>query len=535
MDASQGGPPTPLADNPHDLTGTSTRGSAARKAVDAQHDYAMLDGASGRAVFFRPQRMGADELAPLRLGVTFTTRDDTGTSSEISGAVVDVSQSGLAGLVPLDTTGLGQGALLPRVVLHIDDAVFYDGRATVAVSRRQGDETRVGLALTDGLIDVDQVKYLRDVRRWDRDAKAPLDSAHTPWAHVGDHAEFKAELLDLRLYLDETQARLDEFEQRLPWAVLHGGTQSPALQGLIDLTTRDLQPEFDRRVGSLFNLVRELPVEESKALVPLSERMVRDHFVTAPWLHRAWKKPLGYAGDYQVMNHMYRCQFEGPTLFAKAMSWASLHAPSPEAVRTRKALIKQMLHELFAPHLGQGTTVRVLSVASGPAQEMFEILRDIDELPHKLEIVLFDQDPGALAFAHGRLHHLVDRRWQGRVKVIYLHDTIRRLAAGHTVLGTLGAMDAVYSTGLYDYLPHHFAVKLTRRLFQLLKPGGWAAIGNMDYANPNRWVMEHLLDWWLIFRSRDEMRAFASEAAPEATLSFRTEATGINPFVVMQR
>ena len=96
-------------------------------------------------------------------------------------------------------------------------------------------------------------------------------------------------------------------------------------------------------------------------------------------------------------------------------------------------------------------------------------------------------------------------------------------------------MDAIFSTGLFDYLEDDFAAKLTGRLYQLLRPGGWVAIGNMDYANPNRWVMEHLLDWWLIFRSQEEMRAFARAGAPDAEISMRFEETGINPFVVLTR
>ena len=512
-----------------------------RQAHNEHHDFVRLDGGSGRAVFFRPQRLTADDLRPLALTIRL---GDGGVQAEL----LDISQSGIGVEVPADTGGMHDGATIAGVELYVDGEHFYAGDVFVAVSRPSDAGRRLGLSLTNSMIDIDALTTVRDIGRWDQAHAAPLSSIGSPWAAVGPHASFKAELLDLRLYLDETRDRLDELERTLPWSVLHGEEATPARAALISLATRDLLPEFDRRVGNLFELVRHLPIEESKALVPLSQRMVQAHFLAAPWLDRAWQKPLGYAGDYRVMNHMYRCELEGPTLFAKAMSWASLHAPSPQAVRTRKQLIKDMLRDLFASKIAASKLwgadagsadkvipVRILSVASGPAEATYELLDEATELPPAVEIILFDQDPGALAFAHGRLTQLVDRKWPGRVRIIFLHDTIRRLAQQETVLADLGPMDAVFSTGLFDYLDDRFAAKLTGRLYQLVRPGGWVAIGNMDYANPNRWVMEHLLDWWLIFRSQDEMRAFAQAGAPNAEISMRFESTGINPFVVLTR
>lgn len=500
---------------------------APRRAHNPSHDFVRLDGGTGRAVFFRPQRLTTTKLAPLKLSITLG-------NIGISGEVLDLSQSGIGVKVTTASPRLAVGVAIADVKLYVDDDVIYSGDVQIAASLSQTDGYRLGLSLTDNLIDIDALTHVRDVRRWDKEKNAPLRSTGRAWANVGVHASFKAELLDLRLYLDETKARLDELEKQLPWSVLHGQADSPARRALISLTTRDLLPEFDRRVGNLFELIRHLSQAESKALVPLSQRMVQEHFLMAPWLNRAWKKPLGYAGDYRVMDHMYRCEFEGPTLFAKAMSWASLHAPSPQAVRTRKQLIKNMLSELFTS-VTDDHTVRILSVAAGPAEATYELLDEATVLPAKVEIVLFDQDPGALAFAHGRLTRLVDRKWPGRVRIIFLHDTIRKLANRETVLSQLGLMDAVFSTGLFDYLEDRFAAKLTGRLYDLVRPGGWVAIGNMDYGNPNRWVMEHLLDWWLIFRNKDEMRRFARAGAPDAEISMRFESTGINPFVVLTR
>ena len=43
----------------------------------------------------------------------------------------------------------------------------------------------------------------------------------------------------------------------------------------------------------------------------------------SPFLRRALEKPLGYAGDYEMMNMLYRDPAEGDTLFGRALNCVS--------------------------------------------------------------------------------------------------------------------------------------------------------------------------------------------------------------------
>ena len=78
-------------------------------------------------------------------------------------------------------------------------------------------------------------------------------------------------------------------------------------------------------------------------------------------------------------------------------------------------------------------------------------------------------------------------------------------------------------------------MNLTRNLAQRLLPGGTLYIGNMVPHIPSRWIMELHLDWYLIFRTHDEMIAFAQEAAPDDEVFILPESTGFNPFVCVRR
>jgi extracellular factor (EF) 3-hydroxypalmitic acid methyl ester biosynthesis protein len=195
----------------------------------------------------------------------------------------------------------------------------------------------------------------------------------------------------------------------------------------------------------------------------------------------------------------------------------------------------QVLHNLVESRRGSDKPLRILSVAAGPAQELLELLEELDEVTVPLEIVLFDQDKGSLAYAFRRLRPKADKHRKKRVQILYLHDSIKRLLRDAKLFAQFGEFDAIYSSGLFDYLSASTATILTRNLFARLAPGGKLLVGNMVPENPGRWIMEQHLDWHLTYRSRAEQLEIARRAAPNAHVQILEEETGVNPFVELIR
>jgi SAM-dependent methyltransferase len=85
--------------------------------------------------------------------------------------------------------------------------------------------------------------------------------------------------------------------------------------------------------------------------------------------------------------------------------------------------------------------------------------------------------------------------------------------------------DFIYSAGLYDYIKTSLldhakgTIALTKNLFDLLKPGGTLIVGNFNGNNPRdlRFIMEYVLDWQLIYRSKEDMFDF-TRSIPENTI-----------------
>ncbi len=147
----------------------------------------------------------------------------------------------------------------------------------------------------------------------------------------------------------------------------------------------------------------------------------------------------------------------------------------------------------------------------------------------------FDQDPAALQFAFGRLTRFVDARWGSRVRIRFLHDSIKRLLRDPELFRDHAPFDAVICAGLFDYLDADKSAVLVSSLYRAVRPGGVVYAGNYVPEQPTRWLLEHHLDWNLLYKSRDEMLAFARRGAPGAAVAIVEEAVGYCPFVTVTR
>jgi extracellular factor (EF) 3-hydroxypalmitic acid methyl ester biosynthesis protein len=493
------------------------------KLISAVRTYEELEGAQGREVFFRPHRIRATELLPLRSSVALVVN-----GAEITCALHDVSQNGVAFEWPAHALP-ATGDRLDQLAVTFDRFEAYRGEARVGSVREVEGVNIVGVSFEGPLLPVDDVLNLRALATW---PGAGADVVRPPVWRTEGADRYKVLVSDLALFLEDAQEDLTRLEKDLPWHVLHGEDGSPARLALIDRLKTAFVGEVVRATEEIDAAFRPAAASSVPALGEWSRRHLHDYFLQSPVMLRAFQKPFGYPGDYEVMRFLYEKPFEGPTLFAKAMSLAFDQTKAGLAVRGRKDVVKARLRSLIE---SRDTPLRFLSVAAGPAQELFELLSEIPEIPAPIELVLFDQDKGALGYAFRRLRPLVEQRWAGKVKLIYLNESIKTLLTNEELFKSFGQFDAIFCSGLYDYLQAATAVRLTRTLESQLAPGGIALIANITPENPCRWYMEQHLDWKLIHRSRPELLEIARRAAPDAHREILEEASGVNPFVQLTR
>jgi hypothetical protein len=262
-----------------------------------------------------------------------------------------------------------------------------------------------------------------------------------------------------------------------------------------------------------------------------ASRYFHDRFGTlvdlSPIAARFFHKPLGYAGDFEMMNMLYRNESLGDTLFGQALSRVILDCDAARAVRHRAQYLVGKV--TAAATCGEpDRPARILSVAAGPAMELQLILRKDPALLRagRAEITLLDQDAGALRHAREQIEALAAR---ARVEVTLrcLNSSIRTVIAE----GLHGSYDLIYSAGLFDYLKDRTARAAGVRLVAALAPGGTAVIGNFGDANPSRPLMELFTDWPLLHRSASDLRRLFGDIGSSMTIE--QETTGVNLFSVI--
>jgi SAM-dependent methyltransferase len=515
----------------HDGSG-GTRSARPPASIPAERPshYTELEGRSGRDVFFRPERYARAELGSIGAAVSVLLG---GVSQRCE--LFDISQNGVAFEWP-GSPAPHPGALLEEVVICFDGRDMYRGRARVCWLRQHGAAWLAGASLLDSLMNIEDVLQLRDVNARLTDSEYPALRLESRGWRVPGQDRFKALVADFRLFLEDARQQLGELEASLPWHVVHGDTAVPARDVLIRRLQEGFVADLVRASNEVDAALRGAPPEARGGLREFSERHLGCLLMQSPWMHRARHKPLGYPGDFEIMNGLYGRHFAGPTLFAKALNLGFVSTPAAEAVRCRKALIEGRLSALLDEKERRGEGCRVLSIAAGPAEEVFGLLDRRPRVGVPLEVVLFDQDKSALAFSFARLGRCIAERGRDHVRVQHLHDSITKLLRGSTALSAFGQFDAVYACGLFDYLQPHTWVALCRSLYGMLAPGGSLYVGNMVPSSPSRWFMELHLDWYLEYREHEEMLALARRAAPDAAeVKVIEEATGVNPFVALTR
>ncbi|EYF05542.1 cyclic nucleotide-binding domain-containing protein [Chondromyces apiculatus] len=249
-------------------------------------------------------------------------------------------------------------------------------------------------------------------------------------------------------------------------------------------------------------------------------------FMLSRLLERAYMKPRGYAGDFFTIEMIYNDEPAGDGRLGRFIDRWALDIAACQAVKNRRGVLSGVIREALNTH--QGTTLSVTSLASGPARELFDLFSAQPQ--PDLKATCIDIDNQALTYAAGIADVLSVKE-----HFSFTQDNVVRLAhgRGNTMLQP---QHLIYSIGLTDYLREELVVKMINWIYDRLLPGGMAVIGNFESSNPNKAFMDHVVEWELIHRTADDMRAmFARSKFQGSPLTVRAEDAGVNLFAVAQR
>lgn len=275
-------------------------------------------------------------------------------------------------------------------------------------------------------------------------------------------------------------------------------------------------------------------VDESEIAVHKSfaRRELHPIMLCSPFLYRTYTKPLGYAGDYEMVNMMLRNPYEGSSAFAKLLNFALLNTDPVVAHRNRIDYLVEKLRTECLRRAAMGKT-RIFNLACGPAVEIQRFLRDFEE-SDLAEIDLLDFNAETLDYTRERIQEAsVDGGRETAVR--YFRRSVHQLLRAATQGGEeeFTGYDIVYCAGLFDYLSQRVCKRLVELFCSMAKPGGLVIVTNVSDSNPSKAWMEYLVEWNLIYCGRGEMNDLLPDI-PVKDTRILADVTGVNLFLEIE-
>src|SRR3989338_5890684 len=250
--------------------------------------------------------------------------------------------------------------------------------------------------------------------------------------------------------------------------------------------------------------------------------LLHQFFMSSPFPHRAYSKPLGYAGDYEMMRMIQRENAEGPNLFTKFINVFYTNIPIANCVKNRTVQLVKLITKKINEAESRGEEFRSLSIGCGPALEIKKFLNN-NNPKIKCHFTLLDFNQETLDFAVNQsLQAAKGKSCEIYGEINSVHELLKRSVS---LQKEEEKYDLVYCSGLFDYLSDRICSKLIKLFFTMIKLGGTVLVTNMHSNNKDNKIMEMLLEWNLIYRDEANMSSLVPGLGSQKLF---TDETGVN-------
>jgi len=454
--------------------------------------------------------MGAEKIEnPLLVGrdILVTCRNSSGDS--VRGVPVRIERWTLLMEIYNPHSILQMSEVLSEFEITLGDRKMYRGRAVVARLINTGIMQLCEVTLEEGWLDVDLFSPIAHPERLREEFEGFLQN----WRRLQSISpEFKVAVADFETLLTELRRWLDQVELGVR-SEARGSLKEMEQKVLTALEAR-IVDEANEWFGRFDDVADRVEDEQRPAHRAYARRQIHPLVMCSPFVYRTYSKPLGYAGDYEMVNMILGEPHQGATLFAKLVNSLFLQNPPAQAHRNRIEHLKRRLVEETRRVAAQGKRVRIFNLGCGPAREVQLFLAN-EELADHADFVLADFNTQTLDYTRDVLEEL-RLRHRRSTRIEYVERSVHQMLKESLRSGPEGVenrYDFVYCAGLFDYVSDRVCRRLTGLFHDMTEPGGLVLVTNVDASRPFRHSMEYLLEWHLIFRDRAQMKSLMPDSA----------------------
>lgn len=448
--------------------------------------------------------------------------------AELRGTPVKLTRFGVTFEIYSPTTDLRVSEVLDKCAVTFHGNLIYSGKATVRNLMTRG-QTLVCEAKLD---DQSPTAILLDsAAARNGQLQERFKGFIQEWQKIYQVLpEYKLIVADMQLFLADLQLWFEQLELGLRDV---DASARPAAE-------RQLIKSLDHSIWGMMNHMFEkfelvsqnIPRELEPAHNLYAKRQLHPYLMCSPFMYRIFRKPLGYAGDYEMVRMILRDSHEGNSLFAKALNRWFLSQIPAEAHRQRVQVLTQRLLAESLKAKSENKRLKVFNLGCGPAQEVVSFLEKHD-LSDRVDFTLLDFNVETLNVTNEAVNSAKTRN-RREATFEFVKKSVYQVSKSRD-RSNQGKYDLVYCAGLFDYLQDGVAKDLMNVMYGMVAPGGLLLATNVDAVNPIQKIMDLIFEWHLIYRTSGQMAELKPDEAGPEDYKISAEATSCNIFIDVRK
>lgn len=411
--------------------------------------------------------------------------------------------------------------MLKAFTIRRQGRVVYEGSAVVTSLINTGTYLALSVTLTDAWVDLSQIsnepqQITQEVNRFLADVS------------VYDEIEpsFQLAVTRIRTLLSELTRWLEQVDVMMASSL----SSSPGEQKeeLIETLATPLIPRLQMHLEEFEEVALKIEKPRQDVHRAFIQRDLHPLVMRSPFMHRVYTKPLGYAGDYEMVNMMLRSPNEGPTTYYKIINNLFLLEGPAVAHRNRITILEEILQKHTDDAARENRKIRILNLGCGPAVEIQRLLRS-RKLDDRVDITLMDFSIPTLEYTESMLTK-ISNETGSHPTIHYVHKSVDQILrqSAKKIDEESNTYDFIYCAGLFDYFSDKACSRVLKLFGKLVKPGGLVLSTNVHEDNPAISAMEYLVEWYLIYRNEASMKALTP---PGMDAKVYCDETGLNIFL----
>jgi extracellular factor (EF) 3-hydroxypalmitic acid methyl ester biosynthesis protein len=399
------------------------------------------------------------------------------------------------------------------------ERIIYKGKAVVASLLNTGLMAIVSVTLVDEWSEINglqhDIKYIKDesigfVERWDSRVKIRND---------------------YQIVVNETRTFLTEVSRWVDQAELTGTFPRDAEGKIREDVFYDFATPIMRRgknyLDRLEDEAKKLSPNEVQEHKEYAQNSLHPLLLRAPFVYRTYAKPLGYAGDYEMVNQILADPREGPTAYFQMINCVFLLNSVAEAHRNRIDILVEKIKNLS--QISAGKKIKILNVACGPAGEIQKAIK-IGLISKNIEITLLDFSKETLLYTELQIVN-AQKKFNNHSDFKFINHSVHELLKRNATklkIDDLEKYDFIYCAGLFDYLSDKVCSRLLDYFVSILNINGQCLVTNVHSDCAEKNIMEHILEWHLTYRNENDLEAVLPKQRKNTRIY--CDKTGINVF-----